>query len=54
MDSFLHVTTERIEKHTHIKTKSKKTLTLNDEPWISWAVKKSIKIRNNIYTQTIL
>ena len=39
MDSFLHVLTEKMEKHTPIKTKSTKTL------------RKSIKIRNKIYKQ---
>ena len=51
MDSFLHILTKKIKKHAAIKIKSNKTLTLNDRPWISRAIRKSIKIRSKIYKQ---
>ena len=42
---------KKIEKHAAVKTKSNKTLTLNDKPWISRIIRKSIKIRNKKYKQ---
>ena len=51
MDSFLHIATDQRDKHTHIKTKSNKTFTLNDKAWTSRAIRKCIKIRNKIYKQ---
>ena len=40
---------QKIGKHTPIKIKSNKLFTLNDKPWISRAIRKSIKTRNKIY-----
>ena len=51
MGSFLHILTEKIKKQAPIKSICSKTLTLNDKPWISRAIRKSIKICNKIYKQ---
>ena len=40
-----------MEKHTPTISKSNKMLNLNDKPWISRAIKRSVEIRNKIYKQ---
>ena len=42
---------KKMEKHAPTKTEFNKLLTLNDEPLISKAIRKSIKIRNKIHKQ---
>lgn len=53
LDSFFHVLAEKIEKHAPIKTKSNKTITLNDKPWISRVIGTSIKIRDKIFKELL-
>ena len=55
MDFFLYAfatmataTATKIDKNTPIKIKSNKLFTLNDKPWISRAIRKSIKTINDI------
>ena len=47
----MFVQKKKIEKPAAVKTKSNKTLTLNDKPWISRIIRKSIKIGNKKYKQ---
>lgn len=58
MDFFLYAfatmataTATKIDKNTPIKIKSNKLFTLNDKPWISRAIKRSVEITNKIYKQ---
>ena len=53
---FLHAVvvyylTEKMDWHARSKTESNERLTLNDTPWISRAIRNSIKIRNKIDKQ---
>ena len=54
MTSFLDIINEKLDKQTAIKTKPKTKISLTDKPWMSRAIKKSIKTKNQIYEHFFL
>lgn len=49
MTSFLDIINEKLDKQAAIKTKPKTKISLTDKPWMSRAIKNSIKTKNQLY-----
>ena len=54
MTSFLDIINKKLDKQAAIKTKPKTKISLTDKPWMSRAIKKSIKTKNQIYEHFFL